>query len=84
MAALAKAHEVVKVIRPSVSQGDNVVDFLHGRQPAMLQAFLAQRVLSDVRRADFPPFGAVTLVGFRVAFVFVVAVFVKRKTSQSI
>jgi hypothetical protein len=72
VAALAKAHEVVKVIRPSVSQGDNVVDFLHGRQPAMLQAFLAQRVLSDVRRADFPPFGAVTLVGFRVAFVTVI------------
>ena len=66
MAALAKRHKVVKVVTAVVSQRNNVVDFLHGRQPAMLQTLLAQRVLHNVAVTNFAPFGAILPLIFKV------------------
>ena len=74
MAALAKAHEVVKVACAAVEKGTDMMTLRGWRQPALLQALLAQRVFHYVAVTNLTPLGTVTLAALRVTLVFVVAV----------
>lgn len=69
---LAKAHEVVLVMRAAFTDGKDVVDFLNGRIASLFKTAFAQRVLADVAVADPFPRTSVFLIAVCAARVPVV------------
>ncbi len=72
MARLTQRHEIAFIVRPAVRKRTDMMTLRGWGQSALLKALLTQRVLTDVRPADFSPLGAVTLAAHRVAFVTVI------------
>ena len=72
MTALTKRHEIICVVGTPVCKRKDVMHFLGRRQPAFLLALFAQRMRGDVSITDSFPCSTVTLVGVRIALVFVV------------
>jgi hypothetical protein len=60
-------------MRAAVCQSNLMVYFLRWHEPPFFLALLAQRVESDMPRADCPPLFSVALFSVRVALVFFVA-----------
>ena len=72
MAALTQRHEIVFIVRTAVCQRQDVMHFLGGSQPAFAFALLAQRMRLNVLQSNPSPHATVSLVGVRIALIFVV------------
>lgn len=72
VAGLAEGHQIVIPMRPTLREGDNVMDFLHRSQPSFLQTHLTQRMSRSIAVADSFPSPAILFVAVRRASVLVV------------
>lgn len=68
----AKRHQVQLIVRPTLGERNDVVDFLHSDIPSVLQTHLTKRMLACVTMSDAYPSSAVLLVRVGTACVFVV------------
>ena len=74
VATSAQTHQVAFCVRTASVDGQDVVNFFHGRQPPFCKASLAKRMCFDVPCTDAFPFPSILLVMVGAALVFVIAV----------
>lgn len=74
MAGTAEGDEIISIVRAAVSKRQLVMHLFGWLVDAMLQAFFAQRMLTDMAITDSLPRSAVPFLGFRVTAVVVVLV----------
>ena len=72
MAALAKRHEISRVVSAAVCQRQDVMHFLSERQSAFLFALLTNRMRLDIELTNAPPSSTVPLACVWITMVFVV------------
>jgi len=75
VARTTKAHQVRLVIRSSLGERNDVVDFLHGDVASGLQALLAERMLVDIPVTDSFPRPAVAFAGRVTALELLIVLF---------
>lgn len=69
---LTQRHEVIRIVRTTAGERENMVDFLGRRQLALLLTLLTERVRFDVAVADTLPASTVAFVGLWVPLILVV------------
>ena len=74
VATSAQTHQVAFCVRTASVDGQDVVNFFHGRQPPFCKASLAKRMCFDVPCTDAFPFPSILLVMVGTALKFVIAV----------
>ena len=72
VAGFTKSHEIALLVAAAFRERKDVVYLLGGRKPALLLAFLTERMRLDVAVSDTLPGTTVPFVGGGVAFVLVV------------
>ena len=69
---LTQRHEVIRIVRTTAGERQDVVYFFSRRQLALLLTLLTERVRFDVAVADTLPASAVAFVGLWVPLILVV------------